>query len=203
MTKVQIAKILGGTRVEGPGLRVAVWTQGCTIKCPGCFNPELWGTRGGLAFSPSELFVAIMEVVKTHPNTEGVTFLGGEPFDQAAGLAEVSRLLKHSGLSVMVFTGFRLSDLETSVEEGSSNFLQQIDLLVDGPFIQSKLDSTRPWLGSTNQQFHFLSSRYSQLDVLSTDALELTVDTQGQVMINGWATTDSLEEILSVITKDN
>lgn len=203
MKQIQVAKIIGGTRVEGPGLRVAVWTQGCTIKCPGCFNPELWGTRGGQALSSLELSQAIIRMAKTYKGTEGVTFLGGEPFDQAAGLAEVSRLLQQSGLSVMVFTGFTLADLIKSRGEGVSEFLSHIDFLVDGPFIENKIDSSRPWLGSTNQQFHFLTSKYSMHDVRKSDAVELRVDAQGQLTISGWATTDDLEEIISTVSQEN
>ena len=142
-------------------------------------------------------------MAKTYKGTEGVTFLGGEPFDQAAGLAEVSRLLQQSGLSVMVFTGFTLAGLIKSRGEGVSEFLSHIDFLVDGPFIENKIDSSRPWLGSTNQQFHFLTSKYSMHDVRKSDAVELRVDAQGQLTISGWATTDDLEEIISTVSQEN
>lgn len=196
---INLATIRGGTRAEGPGLRVAVWTQGCSIKCKGCFNPELWGLQGGEQVSTSELTQRILAEAATYPGTEGVTFMGGEPFDQPGELAIVASNLRDAGLSVMVFTGFTLEELRESQDASNSEFLREIDLLVDGKFEKEKVDNERPWLGSSNQRFHFLSSRYNDTDLENRDYLELTVKASGELILNGWANPADLEQVLKIL----
>jgi anaerobic ribonucleoside-triphosphate reductase activating protein len=182
---------------------VAVWTQGCSIKCKGCFNPELWGERGGELVSTTELTRRILVEVSNNPGTEGVTFLGGEPFDQASELAELAHDLRSAGLSIMVFTGFTLEELRDSTCSANSAFLDAIDLLVDGKFEESNLDPRRPWLGSTNQRFHFLTNRYSALDVQTRDFLEVTVKSNGELEINGWAESADIEQLVEMLDLDS
>jgi anaerobic ribonucleoside-triphosphate reductase activating protein len=175
---LRIAYLRPATRAEGPGSRIAIWTQGCSIKCPSCFNPELWSVRGGSEYSPSELVEVVSSMVELDPDIEGVTFLG---------------------LSVMTFTGFYLKDLEVSDDAGVAKLLAETDLLVDGPFVQDLLDQSRPWLGSGNQNFHFLSDRYSAKDVKFRDALEICIKTDGSVSLNGWAPTSQIEELMEIL----
>jgi anaerobic ribonucleoside-triphosphate reductase activating protein len=174
--------------------------QGCSIKCPSCFNPELWGQRGGIEYSPAELAAAVAKMVEFDSTIEGVTFLGGEPFDQPDELGQAAALIRSLGLSVMTFTGFYLRDLQALENPGVARFLQETDLLVDGPYIESLLDTSRPWLGSTNQNFHFLSNRYSQKDVEYRDSIEVTVKRDGLVTLNGWASTTDIDGLLESLT---
>ncbi len=94
---------------------------------------------------------------------EGVTIQGGEPFDQAMAVADLARIVHHLGLGLMVFTGFLIEDLKRGIRPGSGALLQQTDLLVDGPYRRDLPSDGRPWIGSPNQRFHFLSSRYESL----------------------------------------
>jgi len=193
---VKIAYIKPATHVEGPGSRIAIWTQGCSIKCASCFNPELWGQRGGVEYSPVELAAAVARMVECDSTIEGVTFLGGEPFDQPDELGQAAALIRSLGLSVMTFTGFYLGDLLAKNEDGIRLLLAETDLLVDGPFIAHMLDKTRPWLGSSNQSFYFLTNRYSLEDLNRSDSIEVTVKPDGQVTINGWAPKEAIEDLL-------
>jgi anaerobic ribonucleoside-triphosphate reductase activating protein len=199
---LRIAYLRPATRAEGPGSRIAIWTQGCSIKCPSCFNPELWSVRGGSEYSPSELAEVVSSMVELDSEIEGVTFLGGEPFDQPGELGLAAGLIRRLGLSVMTFTGFYLKDLEDSDDAGVAKLLAETDLLVDGPFLQDLLDQSRPWLGSSNQSFHFLSDRYSAKDVEFRDALEISIKTDGSVSLNGWAPTSRIEELLEILTPE-
>ncbi|MFF5181861.1 4Fe-4S single cluster domain-containing protein [Micromonospora sp. NPDC000316] len=193
-----MARILASTRAEGPGDRTAVWVQGCTIRCAGCFNPHMWAFRGGERLAPDDLAARILDA-----GTDGLTLLGGEPFDQAGVLAEVASTVRRAGRSVMTFTGYTSRQLRESVAEGRDDvgaLLDQTDLLVAGPFLRDRIDIVRPWVGSTNQEFIALSDRFPHLldDVRREhDRIEVSVDASGQVAVNGWAEMELLDELLS------
>ena len=102
MTPLRVHRLLDATDAEGPGRRACVWVQGCSIRCHGCFNPHTWNTRGGTVRHVAELAEAIGAV----PDIEGLTLLGGEPFDQPAACAELAERAQGLGLSVMTFTGY-------------------------------------------------------------------------------------------------
>src|SRR3954453_9682468 len=143
-----VARIVAGTHAEGPGERTAVWVQGCSVHCPGCFNPHLWAFRGGQGMTATQLTAHVL-----NSGSSGLTLLGGEPFDQAGPLAEVARGVRASGRTVMTFTGYSLEQLTAAVDGGRGDvaaLLGQTDLLVDGPYLKDRPDTARPWVGSTN-----------------------------------------------------
>ncbi len=148
---------------EGPGIRFVIWVQGCSLKCKGCFNPHFWSQHGGSSRDTDSLLHEVIAARIKFPEIEGVTFLGGEPFEQPEALAELSQKLQKLDFSIMVFSGYTLAELK---DEKSSqyvsrlNFLSSIDLLVDGRYQQDNVDINRPWVGSKNQEFHFLTERY-------------------------------------------
>lgn len=118
---------------------------------------------------------------------EGITLLGGEPFSQATVLSEFARFAQSRSLSVMVFSGFLLSQLQAASAPGTAELLQQTDLLVDGPYIAERPEAQRRWIGSTNQQLHFLTGRYSASDprFWQRNTIELQwVD--GELRVNGF-----------------
>ncbi len=196
--RVAVARFLAATRAEGPGERTAVWVQGCTIHCPGCFNPHLWTFRGG---EPTTATALAAQVLAT--GTTGLTLLGGEPFDHAAPLAKVAATVRAAGRSVMTFTGYTTAQLDRAVTAGRTDvaaLLAATDLLVAGPYLADRLDPTRPWVGSTNQEFLLLTDRFPHLlDELTTtpDRVEVTVDADGRVAVNGWADLDALDTLLA------
>jgi anaerobic ribonucleoside-triphosphate reductase activating protein len=120
---------------------------------------------------------------------EGVTFLGGEPMLQARGLADVARRIGPAGLSVMVFSGYTLEQLQAGTLPGAAELLAQADLFVDGPFDATRPDPRRNWIGSVNQRIHFLTDRYApgiEYEPRFGRAMEIRVTKQGAVHINGW-----------------
>jgi anaerobic ribonucleoside-triphosphate reductase activating protein len=199
---VWMARFLASTRAEGPGERTAVWVQGCAIRCAGCFNPHLWTTRGGEPVPADELAARVVAT-----GTDGLTLLGGEPFDQAAALARVAAGVRAAGRSVMTFTGYRTDELDRAVDAGRDDvaaLLAATDLLVAGPFIADRIDRVRPWVGSTNQEFVLLTDRIAgSVEELwvDPDRLEVHVDATGQVAVNGWATPDALDHLLESLQR--
>lgn len=184
--RLKVHRFLQRTEAEGPGIRSCVWVQGCSIRCPGCFNTPTWNPDEGTDEDPADL---AQRVVAT-AGIEGLTFLGGEPFDQAEACSHLAKLVRARGLSVMTFTGYKLEDLKSRPSPAVHDFLSNIDLLVDGPFKLELVDNSRPWVGSSNQQFHFLTARYRELEERLTripNRVEVRLLPDGSTEVNGMA----------------
>ena len=197
---MRLHRFLPFTRAEGPGNRACLWVQGCPIRCPGCFNPGTWVKSGGYDVTVEELQSRILDV----PNIEGVTFLGGEPFEQAKELADLGRRLRQADLSVMTFTGYVLEDILKSSRAGWRELLGVTDLLLDGPYIRDLTDTSRPWVGSLNQRYHFLTPRYRHLETeleSTPNRLEIRLQQDGQILVNGLASSETLAEIFADAAK--
>jgi anaerobic ribonucleoside-triphosphate reductase activating protein len=176
------------TRAEGPGARFALWLQGCSLRCPGCCNPHLFEAEGGTLVSVADLLI---EVAAVRAQVEGVTLLGGEPFEQAEALAPFASGVRALGLSVLTFSGYRLEELHARRDPGIRALLAATDVLVDGRYEASRPETSRLWAGSTNQRFHYLTSRYSPEietprgdDALRT--VEVRLGSDGTLAVNGW-----------------
>ena len=174
------------TQAEGPGLRTAIWVQGCLKRCVGCCNGQF------LKIQPADVCDSKMIIEQIAQNQqqygiEGVTLLGGEPFLQAEGLADVAQACRKMGLSVMVFSGYQLEELDDARFKGASQLLKVTDVLVDGEYQQALIENVRNWVGSTNQRFHYFTDFY---DVsIETRSLTVTnewrIDAQGNILGNG------------------
>lgn len=188
MALLNLAACLDCTEVEGPGKRFAVWLQGCSIRCRGCCNPQMLDFVPRRIVESHELLDWIGASHARH-DLEGVTFLGGEPMLQARGLSEVAIGCRELGLSVMIFTGFRLEHLRNGSMAGVSELLEATDLLIDGPYIESRRSTGRNWAGSSNQRFHYLTSRYPQSVENCpsfSHGIEIRMASDGRTTINGW-----------------
>ncbi len=193
---LRIHRFLHSTRAEGPGKRACLWVQGCPIRCPGCFNQGTWPESGGYKTTVEEIETSILSV----PDIEGVTFLGGEPFEQAEALADLGDRVQKAGLSVMTFTGYVLEDILKASRQGWHDLLSVTDLLLDGPYKRDLTDTSRPWVGSANQRYHFLTPRYRHLESKLTDIpnrLEIRLQSDGQVLINGLTSSETLDYLIS------
>lgn len=174
------------TRSEGPGARYALWVSGCSLRCPGCCNPEMFEPGSGAALTVETL----ADEIRATPEIEGVTLLGGEPMEQAAPLSELCRAVRAAGLSVMTFTGHTREELEVEADPARLALIAASDLLADGRFDAKARGSRFPWLGSQNQRLHFLSHRYSPEDprFAAPNTVELRLD-RGGLTVTGWAPT--------------
>lgn len=139
-------------RVLGPGVRYALWVQGCPRRCPGCVAENAWDPDGGERIPVDALAVEI-----ALSGAEGLTVSGGEPFLQAEALAELlEKVKKCRPMSVIVYTGYRLEELADV--PGADRLLRQIDLLIDGPYVR-ELDDGLSLRGSSNQRVIPLTDR--------------------------------------------
>ncbi|MDR2981549.1 MAG: anaerobic ribonucleoside-triphosphate reductase activating protein [Puniceicoccales bacterium] len=140
------AALMPDSIVNGEGLRTVLWTQGCHLRCPGCQNPHTHDLNGGFV----ETVASIKEKLAEIKMQRGITFSGGEPFLQAEVCTEIARFARTLGWDVWCFSGYTYEYL--SLQEKHRAFLEQIDVLVDGPFIQAERDHTLKFRGSRNQR---------------------------------------------------
>lgn len=157
---LNLNRFLPCTIAEGPGKRFCLWTQGCAKRCPSCCNSPMQAFEPHLILPVSEICDQILQSAKEN-EIEGVTFLGGEPMLQARGLAEVAGFAQDHRLSVLVFTGFTLSECCENPLPGVPELLRFTDVLVDGPYLCDQPDECRNWVGSTNQTFHYFTDLYT------------------------------------------
>ncbi|MFC9996854.1 4Fe-4S single cluster domain-containing protein [Nocardia sp. NPDC127526] len=191
--------MLTATEAEGPGRRTAIWVQGCTIRCRGCFNPHMWAAAGGTVVQVAEWIPRVLDEA-AGAGVEGITLLGGEPFEQAAPLARLAAAAQARGLSVMTFTGYEYADLTEWARRRRDirDLLGRTDLLADGPFRADLLDRERPWVGSANQGLRALTERYRGLEcVTAPDRVEVRVGADGTIAVNGWSDVDALDALLA------
>jgi anaerobic ribonucleoside-triphosphate reductase activating protein len=193
---MRLGMVVPETRVEGPGSRFALWVQGCPLRCSGCFNPQFFEPDGGDDYSVAELIGQLENQKNLTPEVEGVTLLGGEPLAQAKATASFLEEVRGLGLSSVLFTGYTLKHVESNGSKEARQAVALSDVVVAGPFLRNRLDSERPWLGSTNQTYHFMTNRYSIDDFQGTDGLELSISKNGELKLNGWAPIDDINKIL-------
>lgn len=143
---MRISETIHDSIVDGPGLRYVIFTQGCPHQCLGCHNPDTHDQLGGQEIPVEEL----IRDMQSNPLTDGLTLTGGEPFAQAADCAKIARAAKTAGLNVWCYSGWTLEELQTM--PAARELLAEIDVLVDGPFLQEEKSLTLKWRGSGNQR---------------------------------------------------
>ncbi len=188
MQWLNVASRLACTEAEGPGRRAALWVQGCNKRCRGCCNPAYLQLVERELVSAASVLEWLENAHHAH-DLEGVTFLGGEPMLQAQGLTIVAQGAQSLGLSVMVFSGYTKNELDMLQLPGFDQLLRYTDVLVDGPYEVNLPEQNRRWAGSTNQKFHYLTTRYDARIESNGEVervLELRLKTDGSVFVNGW-----------------
>lgn len=150
MRELRLAGVIRESIVDGPGIRMTIFTQGCPHNCEGCHNPQTHSYDGGYISHPENILKAIDE----NPLLRGVTFSGGEPFMQAGALAELAVEIHKRGLDVLTYTGFTYEQLTESFEKipGSKSLLEQTDYLIDGKFVIALKSYDLQFRGSSNQR---------------------------------------------------
>ena len=144
---LSLAGLIEDSIVDGPGIRLTVFAQGCPHRCPGCHNPETWPFEGGTEVEEEQ----ILSIVRSNPLCRGVTFSGGEPFAQAEGFARLGRMLKQAGYEVAAYSGYMFEELLAGTPT-QRELLETIDVLIDGPFRMEERSLSLVFRGSANQR---------------------------------------------------
>lgn len=136
---------------NGPGIRVSLFTTGCTLHCEGCFNYELWDFNSGLPFTDREIDIICNELNKSH--IRGLSILGGEPLDNAEGILNLLKIVRErfgDSKDIWLYTGYIIDNFDSDSIE--MQVISLCDTIVDGPFIEKLKDSSLPFYGSSNQR---------------------------------------------------
>lgn len=170
-THIRLYGTVADSIVDGPGLRYAVFVQGCSHGCPGCHNPESHPAEGGTLTAID----ALVADIRANGLVHDVTLSGGDPFEQPEACAEVARRLKVAGYGLWAYTGYRYEDLLRQADSAADpapaplgegrpeaaaalraaairSLLDTVDVLVDGPFVESLKSLGLKWRGSSNQR---------------------------------------------------
>ena len=172
------------SRVNGPGERLVAWVQGCTLACPGCFNAEACAPDGGYEVAVEDLARQVLDT----QGIEGITLSGGEPFQQAAPAAQLCGLVRETGRSVFVFSGYTLDEIQADRDPAKHELLALTDVLVGGRYVESRKCHLL-WRGSDNQAVHFLTDRYcaAMFDLETpVEEVEIVLNQRGEIQVTGF-----------------
>ena len=168
------------SRANGPGWRAVLWLQGCTLACPGCFNPETHRSSAGQWQSTAALAA---QIAALGPSIEGITISGGEPLQQLSALIDfLENLRAHSQLSVILFSGYSWEEIQSM--PSAPRLTACVDVLLAGRY-QAAHRAAHALLGSTNKTIHFLSSRYSAADLEAVPEAEVIINPNGEIILSG------------------
>ncbi len=170
------------SRANGPGVRATLWVQGCSLGCPGCFNPGTH-TAAGPETPVAEL---VDRIIAEGEAIEGLTVSGGEPFEQPDGLFGLLDGVRAAAprLSVLVFSGFAIEEIRARPR--GADILALIDVLIDGRYVAGERLG-RGLRGSANQRIQLLSQRYTLAEVEATPDGEVRIGPDGGLVISGVA----------------
>ena len=146
--KIRIAGMVNDSIVDGSGLRFTVFTQGCPHHCPGCHNPETHDMCGGKEADTEE----IITKMKKNPLLSGLTLSGGEPLMQSEACLELAKAAHGMDLNVWAYTGYTWETLMQENDPARLALLREVDVLVDGPFLENQRSLELDYCGSKNQR---------------------------------------------------
>lgn len=153
--------------VDGPGIRTAVFFQGCVRHCEGCHNQGSWPMYGGIKADTEDIKRRIAE----DPLVSGITLSGGEPFLQPQAALDLARFAHSRGLTVWCYSGYTFEEI-AYWEDNRKALLREIDVLVDGPFEIANMSLDIPWRGSTNQRLVDVQKSLKKSEVVLYDATD-------------------------------
>jgi anaerobic ribonucleoside-triphosphate reductase activating protein len=174
------------SRANGPGARFVVWFQGCTLGCPGCFNPTTHDASGGREVAIDELVGELTSAAASRsaaaPAIEGLSLSGGEPLQQPAAARALLDAARALGLSTLAFSGYTIDEIRAL--PGGPEVLARLDVLIDGRYIARERHAIG-LRGSANQRIRLLTERYTRRDVEDTPVAEIRIGPTGDVILTG------------------
>ena len=175
-----LSHIDSSSQIYGPGNRYVVWLQGCTLACKGCWNTAMWHNKPKMLIDREALLKQIINA----EGITGVTFLGGEPLQQIDNLIWLCKALKKYSLSIMLYTGYELHEIESG--DRLCEAVELVDILISGRYIDSQRDRNLLWRGSRNQKITFISTHYQDISIEECNQVEITIDSSGQLTVLGY-----------------
>ena len=151
MKTLRLAGVMRESIVDGPGIRMTIFGQGCPHRCKGCHNPETHDPAGGYISHPEN----IIKAIEQNPLLQGITFSGGEPFFQAEAFAQLGAEIKKKGLHITTYSGYTFEQLLDGAKQGTPGWAELLavtDLLVDGKFVLEERSLNLLFRGSKNQR---------------------------------------------------
>lgn len=173
MTLARVHAIEPRSRANGPGARFVVWFQGCTLGCPGCFNPTTHPAAGG-----RELDIESLDF----GDADGVSLSGGEPMQQPAAALALLTHARARDLSTLMFSGY--TEGEIRALPLGAEVLAHLDVLIDGRYVSTDRLATG-LRGSANQRIHLLTARHTLAEVEATPVAEIRIAATGEVVLTG------------------
>lgn len=146
--RISLSGVTGDSIVDGPGLRLTLFTQGCLHHCPGCHNPQTHDPEGGSWADTEDILAAAAE----NPLLDGITLSGGDPFLQPVPCLALAEGAHKIGLNVWTYTGYTWEALLEENDAEKLALLKETDVLVDGPFLLAERSLELRFCGSRNQR---------------------------------------------------
>ena len=161
---IRLAGIAENSLVNGKGLRKVFFSQGCSHHCEGCFNQHTWEFSGGRMFDMDEL----VQKVKDEPFLDGVTFSGGDPFQQADKFAYLAKKLHEANINIWAYTGYTFEELMKLAQTNPhiKQMINNVDVIVDGRFMKDKMSENLKYCGSSNQRVIDVKSSLNEKKII-------------------------------------
>ena len=192
MINIHRYEVVENEHLYGPGKRLLLFTQGCSLHCKGCTNQHLWTFGIGKD-------VTTTEILNQLDDLEGITLHGGEPLDQAEALGKLIKKIKEQGKSVILFTGYTYKELDSIQRQA---WLSS-DIVISGRYEEEKRNIYLQFRGSTNQKVFTHKGKYKNYKIKDGQTVAiLSFDEHGEMQSLGFRT-EELEQLLKEISKDN
>ena len=173
--------------IYGPHQRTVIWTQGCTLGCKGCWNQDLWPSKGGTTVDVREIVQRAVDA-----GDEGLTILGGEPLQQPQGTLALIEEAKQQGLGIFLYTGYNLEELDGD----ALKCYEASDIVVAGRYVEAQRNTQLRWRGSSNQTVEFRTDRYKEFEFIEGNDVQITIEENGSLTILGYPDDALLQDLL-------
>lgn len=201
--KIVVNHYIKSTTVLGPGNRFVVWTQGCNKRCKGCINPYGWSLDGGIEMDIN----ALLDLIITQKDIQGITISGGEPFLQFKSIFElIVKVKTMTKLDVMLYSGYTYEELQNMIpDKVCKTFFGYVDIFVDGEYID-ELNDNQMFRGSSNQNIYFFTPKYEMYkdNILKnkTRDIEFDVNPNSDVFMVGIPPKNFYDDFVDMLKKE-
>lgn len=179
---MRIAHINNSSSIYGFGSSFVIWTQGCKLKCKGCWNEDMHDFNGGFEAAIEDLIEQIKDAVLRY-SVDNVAILGGEPLEQLEELLLLMQNIKSLNIGIILYTGYEKKEIESS---DKIKIMEYPDILISGRYVEEKRNINNHLYGSENQLMEFLTDRYKKEDIINGTYVEIDIDSSGSMNMYGY-----------------